>query len=425
MTTSEAKVIDFSWLEKGGENLFQAIKEKKAKAKEKGINIIDLSIGQPAGAALFSACQAASRAILSRMECTHEYQDNISPGCKNFAKRFVHFHIKTKIKGTDNLAYLPIPGIKSMLGLVIMACGAGDKKMRRDGKKLYVATMTSPGYPTPKTWCEYLEGLGVVHTSLVLRSENDFLPTIEDLEKAFPAGERGLLMLNLPGNPGGQIATAEWLRKVCAFCWKRGIRIFNDSAYSALDHSGKHVTLTDIALEFSGLQFVEAFSASKLINNGTGWRVGAMVGTICFISDIKRIKGNTDSGFNAALAKGVIWAVEHDKETIEAVRIIYKNRIETFVKILSKSGMQLAVEPKAGFFTLWKVPDVAFGKKIKDAAHFNNLMIESTGVLGVPFGQYIRYAICRSSIKRRARQLELAFAKANVRYYSNRAKKAS
>lgn len=70
-----------SRLPKGGMNLFQTIKAKRAEAAAKGIKIINLSIGQPEGPALESARIAAAEAVMSDAESMHEYQDNGSPRC--------------------------------------------------------------------------------------------------------------------------------------------------------------------------------------------------------------------------------------------------------------------------------------------------------------------------------------------------------
>lgn len=77
--------------------------------------------------------------------------------------------------------------------------------------------------------------------------------------------------------------------------------------------------------------------------------------------------------------------------------------------------MQLAVEPGAGFFTLWKTPTQAFGQKIASAQEFNFLMIERTGVLGVHFNPYIRYAVC-DRVENMQFELERAFDQAQVSY---------
>jgi aspartate/methionine/tyrosine aminotransferase len=89
---------------------------------------------------------------------------------------------------------------------------------------------------------------------------------------------------------------------------------------------------------------------------------------------------------------------------------IYRRRLDYLVPQLKAIGLQQACETTAGFFTLWKTPDFAFGKNLKDEAQskkvsqselFNRLVIEKTGIVGVHFqgapgtGEtFIRYAVC-------------------------------
>jgi hypothetical protein len=77
--------------------------------------------------------------------------------------------------------------------------------------------------------------------------------------------------------------------------------------------------------------------------------------------------------------------------------------------------MKIAVKPKAGFFTLWLAPKRAFGQEIKNAEEFNNLMIRETGIVGVPFGEYIRYAVV-GPIDKWGGPLTEGFNKARVSY---------
>lgn len=391
-----------SWLPEGGENLFQGIKLKKAEAISAGKEIYDLAIGQPKGPALLSAREAAAAAIMSPEERMHEYQDNGSPGIPEFARRFVQAHIETNLSGYPNIDFLPIPGIKPMLGLIPLACGAAENAF------LEVATTTDPGYPTPKIWfVDYLtSGL---HYPIKLCPQNSFLFNPYDYELS------KLFMVNYPHNPSGQIATADVWERLCTFCVDHNIRLFNDGAYHILAHTPNNSTLTDIAVKFPDLSWAEAFSASKAIGNGTGWRVGAIVGSSDFIGDIKTIKGNTDSGFVAPMAAGVIHAFENDREGIEKCRHQYAHRIKLLCQLLISCGMQLSVEPQAGFFTLWRLPKKAFGEDIKNAKHFNYLMIEKTGIVGVHFDPYIRYAVC-GDVESMLSGLKSGFEKAAVSY---------
>ncbi|MBI3290818.1 aminotransferase class I/II-fold pyridoxal phosphate-dependent enzyme [Candidatus Falkowbacteria bacterium] len=392
-----------SRLRQGGANLFQEIKEVCKKAEAAGQELYRLSIGQPTGPALESARQASSEAVLSDKESMHEYQDNGTPGIPDFARRFIQCHVKSDLaKHGDEVVCLPIPGIKPMLGLVQLACGP---------ERLVV---DASGYPTPGDQAEYLL---YPHTILPLSKENNFLVNskwIKTFERSVYGFAGMLVMMNYPHNPSGQIMTRIRLEDLCGFCQDYSIRIFNDAAYAILAHSEQHCTLTDVAVYFPDLSWAEAFSASKA-GNFTGWRIGAMAGSPDFIGDIAKIKGNTDSGLAAPLAAGVIHTFENDREGIENVRRTYEFRLGMLIDCLTKHGMKLAVEPGAGFFTLWQTPKHAFSQTIESAEQFNYLMIKKTGIVGVHFEPYVRYAVC-GPIEEWLGHIERSFTEARISY---------
>jgi len=389
-----------SRLPKGGANLFQEIKAVSSEAQKAGIRLIKLSIGQPSGPALLSARKVAAKAIMSDDEKWHEYADNGCPPIPDFAERFVTGHVGHILGNVD---YLPIPGIKSMMPVVILACGNSLK---------VVATHTKPGYPTPAYWVKKL-GKGLFEPKT--NSENKFIFDSRELGRN-PLGKVGLVMTNIPHNPSGAIATrARWV-DLCIYCVRHNIRLWNDAAYGATNYDDESCLLSQVAPNFPDLSWGEAFSASKLIGNGTGWRVGAMVGSPDFIRDITTIKGNLDSGFSAPLAAGALYTLEHDQKEIKYVVDRYHRRSALLCNILSGAGMSLALEPRAGFFTLWQTPKHAFGRKIKNAKDFNFAMIENTGLVGVHFDPYIRYAVAYSDVATVASDIDTAFAKADVSY---------
>lgn len=389
-----------SRLGQGSENVFQTIRAKRAEAQAKGLTLLDLSIGEPRGPALLSARQAAAAAVMSEEEAMHAYQYNASPGVPHFAPRFIQAHVQHPLP-PEAVDYLPIPGIKPMLGLVPLACGCADHR-------LTVATTTSPGYPTPADWCAYHPR--VEHYAFPLSPANAFRFSPADI-----APGTDLIMMNYPHNPSGQVATREWLRQICAYCSAHNIRLFNDAAYYVLSYGSESATLCELGSEYPELSWAEAFTAAKLIGNGTGWHIGAMVGSPDFIDDLKVVKGKTDTGFVAPMAAGVVATFEHDQEGITRYRDMYRSRLGRLIDLLTRQGMQLALEPAAGFFTLWKIPTRAFGKRVEDAAHFNFMMIEHTGVVGVHFPGYLRYAVC-ADIAALATEIEEAFKKARVSY---------
>lgn len=400
-----------SKLPSGGENLFQRIKRQCNEAAAAGVKIYRLTIGQPTGPALLSAREEAARAVMSGEESMHEYQDNGSPGVPDFAKRFVVAHLPSDVgevivridPAKGDLNFLPLIGTKPILGQVIQACG------NIDVERISVATMTEPGYPTPAVQALYL---GAHQYALNTTPSNQFL---FDSESILP--DTDLVMTNFPHNPTGQVATREFWEKLCQYCSDHDIRLFNDAAYAILTHVPGACTLTEVALDYPELSWAEAFSASKVIANGTGWRAGAMIGSADFMGDIATIKGNSDSGFVAFAAAGIIHCMEKDMESIEKNRQLYENRLFLLCDLLTARNMRLAVLPGAGFFSLWLTPKEAFGQKIEDAEQFNKLMTHNTGVPGVPFGPYIRYAVT-NPVETMEWQAVIckAFDQANVQY---------
>ncbi|HXH08872.1 MAG TPA: aminotransferase class I/II-fold pyridoxal phosphate-dependent enzyme [Alphaproteobacteria bacterium] len=384
----------------GGANVLQTIRAKRTEAQARGLALLDLSIGEPKGPALLSARQAAAAAVMSDEEAMHAYQYNASPGVPDFAPRFIQAQVPCALP-RDAVAYLPIPGIKPMLGLVPLACGCAERRIT-------VATTTSPGYPIPADWCGYHPL--VTHYALPLHPGNSFRFMPNDI-----APGTDLIMMNYPHNPSGQVAGREWLRQLCAFCSAHDIRLFNDAAYYVLSYDPDSVTLTEVAADYPELSWAEAFTAAKLIGNGTGWHIGAIAGSPDFIEDLGVVKGKTDTGFVAPMAAGVLAALETDQAGIARYRAMYRARLQRLIAILTRHGMRLAHDPAAGFFTLWLIPTRALGRSIESAEHFNMLMIEETGVVGVHFPGYLRYAVC-ADIDAMAPAIEEAFAKAQVAY---------
>jgi aspartate/methionine/tyrosine aminotransferase len=395
-------------LPQSGTNKFQDIKAAMKVAESKGIKLIKLSIGQPAGPALWPVRNAASLASLSEAESMWEYQDNSLPGVPGFAEKFVQAHVKTNLSkiSSQSLSYLAVPGIKPTLFVVAAAMGSWI-----DGANpVHIYTMTAPGYPSPYDQALMLKGVIVHH--LPMSEENDFLFPTEFLHQV-PIGS--LLSFNLPHNPTGAIGKKYWLEEVCRICSERKIRIFNDAAYAILMHSSIGSTLTDVALKFPNLNWAEAFSSSKAGNN-CGTRVAAVVGSPEFMEDIAQINGNMNSGLSAVMAAGVLELFEKHKLLVDGVREVYAKRLYLLIDLLTKQGMRMAVEPHAGFFALFKCPKKAFGVEITSAKQFNELMINNTGVVGVDFDPYIRYAVCTTDIEAEAVAIAKAFRTANVSY---------
>ncbi|MDC0986139.1 aminotransferase class I/II-fold pyridoxal phosphate-dependent enzyme [Alphaproteobacteria bacterium] len=384
----------------GAANVFQKIRQKRSEAIAQGVELLDLSIGEPKGPALLSARETARDAIMSNDEPMHAYQYNDSPAVPGFSQRFVAAHLMGDL-GNADVDYVPISGIKPILGLLPLACGCATDIVT-------VATMTNPGYPIPANWCDLFPNAD--HYALPLNTTNKFRFDVGDIKFG-----TDLIMTNYPHNPSGQVATAEWFAALCRYCNDNNIRLFNDAAYCSLSHTKDSANLSDVAMDYPNLSWVEGFTAAKLIGNGTGWHVGAMVGSKDFIGDIKEIKGKADAGFVAPMAAGALASLENDQEGIAQYRAMYRERLDLLGDLLTDCGMRLAIKPVAGFYTLWETPTQAFGEAVENSEAFNLMMIDKVGVVGVNFSTYLRYAVC-ADVASMEDDLRRAFEIADVHY---------
>jgi aspartate/methionine/tyrosine aminotransferase len=405
----------------GGGNIFAEIKAKKKELLAQGREIFDFSVGIPPGSSSKIACGFAALAYLVNDLGLAGYQDEGSAGADNFfgrlnkldvlvssdfylthdhmmftiaelekklrsvkdftpanfSKEFCLHHLPEEMQGhIDKLDFAPTIGTKQMLSQVIMACGTH--------KPIKVAMMTKPGYPTPAFWGGMLKNVEVYQ--LPLNRENSFVVN----PHIIPA-DTDLLMIQYPNNPSGQYLAENELDDLCEFCAEKNIRIFNDNPYSFMAPP-EAATLTEVAAYFD-VSHMEAFSFSKEGANHTGWGVGAVCGSKDFVADYRKIKGDVDSGFNVNAAIGALATLRYDMPSIRRQWDIYQERQRFLRDTLTDIGLLSVGTPRSTFFSLWDVPSQAFGRRISDGRDFFEQLIENTGIIIVPFGQYVRFAV--------------------------------
>ncbi len=137
-----------------------------------------------------------------------------------------------------------------------------------------------------------------------------------------------------------------------------------------------------------------------------GWRVGTAVGSQDFIDELSSVKGNTDSGANgpALMAIRDYLKEANTPKELKSLQELYLHRLGILENILTAAGLKSAGGTDGGFFSLWHCPKTLNGISISTAEEFNNQMIETYGIIGVPFSgailsdgtkeQFIRYAVC-------------------------------
>lgn len=345
-------------LEKIPPYLFAQIDKKIDEAKEKGINIISLGIGDPDMPTLPNIVGAMHEAIYKPEN--HDYPPY--QGTKEFRKASANWMKKRfNVELDYDSEMLALIGSKEGLAHIFFAfVDSGD-----------IVLVPDPGYPVYKNGT-ILAG-GEIYL-MPLLAQNNFLPNFEKIPPEI-AKRAKLMFLNYPNNPTGAVADLEFYQKAVDFAKKYDILICNDQAYSEMTYDN-YIAPSILEIEGAKDCAIEFYSHSKSYNM-TGWRIGFACGNKEAIKALGTIKNNIDSGVFKAIQEAGIEAYNTPKSEIEKLNKIYQKRRNIVENALKELGWN--IKPTKGTFYLW-LPT----PNNMPSADFCEMLIERTGVVVVP-----------------------------------------
>ncbi len=353
--------------------LFLDLDRKKEQAKQRGMDVISLTIGDPDLPTPVEIIEAAREAVGD--PSNHHYPDYAgSPAFRRSAVDWMKRRFSVELDAEKEVVAL-IGSKEGIAHLPFCLVNPGD-----------VVLCPEPSYPVYATSAK-LAGARIAW--LPLLAENGFLPDLGSIP-ADVAKKAKLLWINYPNNPTAAVAPMSFLSSAVEFARRHELVLCVDAAYSEIAFDGRKIPSV---LEIPGSRevAVEFHSMSKTYNM-TGWRVGFMAGQPEVVGALAKLKSNIDSGVFqvvqlAAQAAMQLWPKHRDE-----VLGIYQSRRDVLCKGLQKAGYQLQI-PQATFYVWMQVPggdDVGFASKL----------IENTGVLVTPgsgFGQsgkgFVRFSL--------------------------------
>jgi LL-diaminopimelate aminotransferase len=353
--------------------LFARIDEMKGEQLKKGVDIIDLGVGDPdlptPGHIVTSLCEAAKNPDNHHYPSyagMPEYRSAVAGWYKQ------RFGIRLDA-GTEVLALM---GSKDGIAHI-------PEAFVNPGNYVLVP---SPGYPVYRTGTLFADGR--VH-EMPLAAENNFIPVLDDIPGTVANAAR-LMFINYPNNPTSAVAPEGFFREVVDFAHEHDIVVVSDNAYSEIVYDGYHAPSF---LETKGAMDVgiEMHSLSKTYNM-TGWRIGMAVGNAGILAGLGQVKTNVDSGVFNAVQHAAITALRGPQDCVRNACTIYQERRDVLIAGLHDLGFDVS-PPKATFYVWLPVDDcMAFTKK---------LLIDAGIVVtpGVGFGSsgegYVRFALTR------------------------------
>lgn len=354
--------------------LFIEIEKKIKEAKQKGIDVISLAVGDPDIKTPDFIVKAMSEAVTNpKYHVYPEYDggDEFLDSVKSYYKR--RYNVNLDIQKNINTLIGSKEGIANMFLAYI-----------EDGD---YAVLPDPQYPIYNIMTLFAGGKSYF---MPLLEKNNFLPDLDAIPEEVLKKAK-LILVNYPNNPTGATANLEFYKKLVALAKKYNIVVCNDNAYGEITYDG-FVAPSILEVEGAMDVAIEFGSLSKSYNM-TGWRIGYVVGSEEVISKIKKVKHNVDSGVFTAIQIAGAEALDHGDSFIKEMINVYDNRRKKVIKYLDELGLQYA--KTNGAFYIWcKVPS---GYTSID---FVSLLLEKCGVAvsaGVGFGSagegYIRFSL--------------------------------
>ena len=378
-----------------------AMSQKSSEMKAQGIDVINMSVGEPDFNTPENIKEAAKKAI----------DDNFSryspvPGYPDLRKAIV-----AKLKNENGLDYT--------VNEVIV--GTGGKQ----GICNVILALVNPGdeviIPAPY-WVSYPQMAklaGGVPVIVNAGFDQDFKMTPEQLEAAITPKTK-MLILCSPSNPTGSVYSKEELAALADVLRKHpDVFVLADEIYEHINYIGKHHSIA----QEPGLkdQVIIANGVSKAYAM-TGWRIGFLAGPEWIIKGCNKLQGQYTSGTCSVSQKAAEAAYTLDQSAVEEMRQAFERRRDLIVK-LAKEVPGLEVNIPQGAFYLFPKCNYYFGKSngdktINNSTDFAMYLLEEAHVAtvgGDAFGDpdcfRMSYATSDENIKEAIRRIKEALSK--------------
>jgi LL-diaminopimelate aminotransferase len=343
--------------------LFAQLDEAKARQLGKGVDVIDLGVGDPD--------LSTPKPIIERMKKAVENPDHHRypsyEGMLSFREAVARWYQRRfGVKLDPASEVIALIGSKEGIGHIPLAfVNPGE-----------VVLVPDPGYPVYAGATILANGKPC---QVPLLAERGFLPDLTAIPGEILARAK-LLFLSYPNNPTAAVASLAFFEEAVDFAREHEIILCHDAAYSEMHYGEPPHSLMEVkgAKEVA----IEFHSLSKTFNM-TGWRIGMAVGNEEVVRGLKKVKTHIDSGAFQAVQEAGIEALEGEYG-VEEMRRVYRERRDILVKGLKGAGYDVE-PPKATFYLWFPVPagydSMAFAKKA----------LEEVGVVitpGLGFGGY-------------------------------------
>ena len=320
-----------------------AMSQKSNELKAQGIDVINLSVGEPDFYTPDHIKQAAILAVTNN----YSFYSPVN-GYPNLRNAIVE-----KLKRDNGLTYQPEQIVVSN-GAKQSVCNA-------------LLSVVNPGdeviVPAPY-WVSYVEMVKMAGGSNVIISagiEADYKITAQQLSEAVTPRTKAIIICS-PSNPTGSVYTRKELAELAAVLARHeNVLVISDEIYEYINYTGDHASLA---------QFEELRDRVILINGVskayamTGWRIGYMAAPLWIAKACNKLQGQYTSGPCSVSQQAAVAALNGPQTCVEEMRAAFLRRRDLVLELCRKIDGLIANVPQGAFYVF---PDCSryFGRKTK------------------------------------------------------------
>lgn len=341
-----------------GEGIFSRLLEIKKSRLEKGLPVIDLSVGTPNIPPAKHIIQALLDAAADEKNYVYAISDRrelLEAAAAWYKRRYgveldPQREICSLLGSQEGLAHIALSIVdEGDIVLVPDPCYPvfGDGPMLAGGKLVYMPQ----------------------------KKENGYLIQLKDIPEE-TARKAKFMVVSYPNNPTTVMAPDSFYEELIAFAKKYDIIVLHDNAYSELVFDGRkggsflrYPGAKEVGVEFNSLSKTYGLA---------GARSGFCLGNEEVVSHLKTLKSNMDYGMFLPIQKAAVAAITGDQSCVAANRQAYEKRRDVLCEGFTSIGWQMD-KPQATMFVWARIPE-----HYSSSEQFAMDMVEKAGVMVTP-----------------------------------------
>jgi Aspartate/tyrosine/aromatic aminotransferase len=306
-----------------------AMSQKSNELKAQGIDVINLSVGEPDFFTPDFIKEAAKKAI----------DDNLSfyspvPGFLSLRNAIVN-----KLKKENNLEFKPEQIVcsngakQSVCNVLLSVVGPGDEVI-----------VPAPYWVSYVEMVKLAEGTNVIVTADI---DQDFKITAAQLEEAITPKTKALILCS-PSNPTGSVYTKEELKSLADVLAKYpNITIISDEIYEHINYIGQHESIAQFENVRNQVVIVNGVSKAYAM---TGWRLGWIAAPQWIASACNKLQGQYTSGPCNMAQKAAEAAYLGSQDCVKEMKKAFERRRDLMVKLLEDIPGLKVSKPQGAFY---------------------------------------------------------------------------